>query len=219
LTVRRWLFIFLVVLLLLGYAYEAVTVLPQWIVSLTAGKADANTQLNAVTSTRGALLGILTPLVIFIGGIVGLLNFQEFRAQNVLTNDRATTERDETRRMRRAEVYADMISACNAALDASLDRYYGDVQDAATQLLYLETLGKTRAAMDLAHDRVRLLGSDSVQASAQELNRHLGAEIVTKSNAKPKLSAADWKRISVVEYAPIYKAFVEAARADLAPTR
>ncbi len=52
-----------------------------------------------------------------------------------------------------------------------------------------------------------------------ELTRHLGVEVVTKSNAKPKLSDADWKRISVTEYAPLYRAFLDAARGDLAPTR
>jgi len=218
-TRQRGLFLLAVVVVLLAYAYAALAMLPAWIVSLNAGTADANTQLTALTSTRGALLGILTPLVVLIGGVVGLLNFQEIRAQNALTNERARAERDETRRLRRAEVYADFLSACSAALGAALDRYYGDQQDARVQLDYVRALGTTRDAMDLAHDRVRLLGSDSVQASARELNRHLGAEIMTKSNAQPKLSEDDWKRISVTEYAPIYRAFTEAARDDLAPTR
>lgn len=206
-------------LLLLAYSYAAVIDLPTWIVSLTAGKADANTQLNAVTSTRGALLGILTPLVVLIGGIVGLLNFQEIRAQNSLTNERAQTERDEARRLRRADGYADLISACSASWAAALDRYSDDQQDADTQLGHIKALRETRAAMDLAHDRVMLLGSDVVQASAAALTRHLGVEIVTRSNKKPRLSDADWTRISITEYAPLYKAFIDAARDDLAPTR
>ena len=218
-TRRRWQLLLVVVLVLLAYSYAAVVDLPPWIVSLTAGKADANTQLNAVASTRGALLGILTPLVVLIGGIVGLLNFQEIRAQNALTNDRARTERDETRRLRRAEVYADLISACNASWLAAHDRYYGDQQDVPTQLEFIKALHEKRAAMDLAHDRVRLLGSDAVQTSAGALNWHLGAAIITKANAKPKLSEVDWNRISVTEYAPLYRAFTEAARDDLAPTR
>jgi hypothetical protein len=99
------------------------------------------------------------------------------------------------------------------------DRYYGDQQDVPTQLEFIKALHEKRAAMDLAHDRVRLLGSDAVQTSAGALNWHLGAAIITKANAKPKLSEVDWNRISVTEYAPLYRAFTEAARDDLAPTR
>src|SRR6202140_5920046 len=106
-TRRRWQLLLVVVLVLLAYSYAAVVDLPPWIVSLTAGKADANTQLNAITSTRGALLGILTPLVVLIGGIVGLLNFQEIRAQNSLTNERAQTERNEGGRLETRVGYAD----------------------------------------------------------------------------------------------------------------
>src|ERR1700686_5239855 len=127
-TRRRWQLLLDVALVLVAYCYAAVADLPPWIVSLTASKADANTQLNAVTSTRGALLGILTPLVVLIGGVVGLLNFREIRGQNALTNERAQTERDEARRLRRAEVYADLIGACSASWGAALDRHHGDQQ-------------------------------------------------------------------------------------------
>lgn len=201
--------------LVLVYLIVAINVLPQWIVSLTAGAADANTQLNAVTNTRGALLGLITPLVIAIGGVVGFLNFQEIRAQNVRTNELARAERDETRRTRRAEVYAELISSCNASWNAAGDLYSGDTQEAATRIALLKAVGETRSAMELAYDRVRLLGADVVQDSARELNHHLGAQVITKANAKPKLSEADWKRLSIAEYAALYRAFLAAARKDL----
>jgi hypothetical protein len=70
--------------------------------------------------------------------------------------------------------------------------------------------------MGLAHDRVILLGADSMQALAGDLNKHLGPVIVTKAGAKPKSSEEDWKGITVTEYAPLYKAFADAAREDMA---
>jgi len=73
--------------------------------------------------------------------------------------------------------------------------------------------------MDLADDRVMLLGSDNVQPYAKELNRHVGEEVVTKAYMQPRLEIAEWKQRRVTEYATRYKAFLEAARKDLAATR
>jgi hypothetical protein len=228
-TRRRWQLLLVVVLVLLAYSYAAVVDLPPWIVSLTAGKADANTQLNAITSTRGALLGILTPLVVLIGGIVGLLNFQEIRAQNAVTNERARIERDETRRLRRAEVYAGLASACHACWEASSTVFNFDPETVNllyqarevdhNYLWYLSTKDEKSAAMDLAHDQVILLGVDAVQASAFDLVLHCHAEIAMKAGVRPKVSDEEWRRIAATEYKRLQRAFVDAARKDLALTR
>jgi hypothetical protein len=217
-TWRRWLLLLVGVLLVLVYLYAAVTTLPQWIVSISAGKADANTELNAVTSTRAALLGIVTPLVIVFGGIAGVLNYQEVRSQNRRANALALVENDERRRVRRAEVYAEFLSACHACVEAAYTVYLADRAD-ADYLSHLIAIREKRAAMELSCDRVRMLGADTLQEPARDLNRHCGVEIATKASARRKLSDEEWKRIVVTEYAPLYVAFIDATRRDLAPTR
>jgi hypothetical protein len=59
--------------LLLAYIVAALTVLPQWIVAQNLSGVDASAQLNAITATRVALLGVLTPVVLIIGGVVAAL--------------------------------------------------------------------------------------------------------------------------------------------------
>jgi hypothetical protein len=46
---------------LIAYGVLAATLLPAWIVNLSAGGADANTLLNAVVGTRAVSLGVLIP--------------------------------------------------------------------------------------------------------------------------------------------------------------
>lgn len=224
------------VLLVVIYVYAALTMLPQWLVSMTAGKADPDTQLNAVTNTRTALLGIVTPIAVLVGGIAAFLNYQETAEQNRRTNELARRERDETsaqnshvnemarlerdeiRRVRRATVYADLLRACNDCVDAAEALHYDD-PPGPDYLLHLRTNLEMRTAMDVAHDRVMLLGSDAVQASAQKLDLHCGVEIATKANFRPRLSSEEWTRIRITEYVPLSRAFMDAARDDLAPTR
>ncbi len=70
-------------LAVLAYVGAAASVLPGWIVSLTGGPdVDDKTRLKAVTDTRGALLGLLTPLAVVIGGIAALLNYQATAEQS-----------------------------------------------------------------------------------------------------------------------------------------
>src|SRR2546430_10531240 len=78
----------ILIFVVLVYGYAAAAVLPQLLVSLTADKADANTQLTAVTSTRGALLGLIAPVVLLFGGIAAILNYQETTEQNRRANER-----------------------------------------------------------------------------------------------------------------------------------
>lgn len=215
-------------IVLLAYAFVAATLLPQWFVSLTAGKADPNTQLNAVTNTRNALLGILTPLVILIGGLAALLNYQEVRRQNIRTDDLTLLDRDETRRLRRAEVYAGLTSACQETWDASSFVFHADQdnvnslyeagREAHNYLWYVITRSEKSAAMNIAHDRVMLLGADSVQPSAANLvlNCH---QIAAKALITPKVSDEEWRGITITEYNQLHRAFLDAARGDLAPTR
>jgi hypothetical protein len=179
---HRWPVLF-GLLVLLAYLVAAITLLPRWIVSLTAGIADANTQLNAVTNTRGTLLGILTPVVIVVGGIVALLNYREVREQNQRTNDLGRKERDEMRRVRRAEVYAEFLRACDDCWDAANDLHHADrdEMDVDSFLTLLRANREKRATMDRSHNRVMLLGSDAAQASASDLMRHCGVAMVSKA--------------------------------------
>jgi hypothetical protein len=164
----------------LAYVVAAATVLPPWLVSLTAGKTDANTQLNAVTSTRAALLAVVTPAVLLLAGFAALLNYRETAEQNRRTNERAEKERDEERRLRRANVYADLLGSCGECVTAAENLYFAQPTDGNYGSLMSSLLDK-RHAMDLADDRVMLLGSDDVQPYAKELNRHVGEEVVTQA--------------------------------------
>ena len=74
---RTWLAVAGGVLVLLAYAVAAVTVLPEWVVSRSHSTADAAAKLNAITTTRVALLGVLTPVVVIIGGVVAGLSYGE----------------------------------------------------------------------------------------------------------------------------------------------
>jgi len=205
-------------LLLAAYVVAAATLIPPWLVSLTAGKADANTQLSAVTSTRAALLGAVTPIVVLFGAIAAFLNYQETADQNRRTNERAEKERDEARRIRRANTYANLLVGCADCVTAAENLYFAKPAD-ENYVSLMSMLVDKRHSMDFADDQVMLLGSDSVQAPAKELNRHIGEEIVTNAFKQPRLAIDEWKRRRVTEYAQRYKAFLDAARADLAPTR
>jgi hypothetical protein len=211
------------------YLVLAVLVLPQWIVSLSPSAADANTQLNAVTNTRGTLIGILAPLVIVIGGIAAFRNYQEVRAQNIRTNALTLIDRDETRRVRRADVYAALMSACHDCWEAAIALHLADREstdflhraepERPSHFWYLQTNAEKSVAMDAAHDRVRLLGSDAVQVSALDLVLYCHAEIVLKAQAVPKLSDEEWQRSTGADYQRRRHTFLDAARTDLAPTR
>lgn len=223
---RTWLFW---VVLAIVYVVAAITALPQWIVSLTAGQADANTQLNAVTSTRGALLGILTPVVIVIGGIAAFRNYQEVREQNIRTNALTLLDRDETRRLRRAELYAALVSACQGCWETSVALFHADrdnvnfLYDAGRMdhnyLWFADEKDQKSRAMNLAHERVMLLGTDAVQDSAIALVLHCHKEISAKALAKPKVTDEEFRRVTVPEYNLLQRAFLDAARSDLAVTR
>lgn len=225
---NRW-WVWLLGVLVLAYVVGAATLLPQWIVSLNAGTADANTQLNAVTSTRGALIGILTPLVIVIGGIAAFRNYQEVRAQNTRTNALILIDHDETRRLRRAEVYAGLTSACqeswaaaNAVFNADRDNVnflFDAGREAHNYLWYVSTNSEKIGVINLAQDRVMLLGADTVQMSAANLVLHCQKEIAAKAALTPRVSDEEWRRNTVTEYVRLHRAFVDAARSDLAPTR
>jgi len=46
---------------------------PVWVVSLSGPKADENHRLAAIANARGALLGVLAPVVIAIGAVAALV--------------------------------------------------------------------------------------------------------------------------------------------------
>lgn len=204
-------------MLLVTYVVAAATMLPPWLVALTAGKADANTQLNAVSSTRAALLGVVTPIVLLFGGIAALLNYQETAEQNRRTNERAEKERDEERRLRRANVYADFTGAVERCAAAALVVFIASPEN-ANYLAYLTELNTERRAVMAAHDRVRLLGADVVQAAASDIRTQSGT-FAKAAMVSPKVAEDEWERVWSIEYSAHYFAFLNAARTDLEPTR
>lgn len=71
-------------------------------------KAEDNTRLNAIANTRGALLGVLAPLVVAIDAIAAYLNYRvapgnlaETAAQNQPTYELSQKLLDETQRQNR----------------------------------------------------------------------------------------------------------------------
>ncbi len=203
-------------LVVLAYV-GVVEVLARLLVHFSAGAADANTQLNAVTSTRGALLGLLTPLVVALGGVAAFLNYREVSGQNRRTNERATEERDETRRLRRASVYGNFIDTCERHASAAL-MLFSTLDGAANYTERLAKLIEERRAFSAAQDQLRLLGSDDVQDSAGKLFQH-SSKIGKAASSSPKPTAAEWETVYATEYAPHYMEFMNAARKDLGPTR
>src|SRR5258708_10888622 len=80
---RHWrLLTGIVAIILLIYTIAAVTGLPVWIVALSGVKSDVNTRLDAIVSTRSALLGLLATTVVAIGALAAFLNYRETSAQN-----------------------------------------------------------------------------------------------------------------------------------------
>ena len=215
---RHWLLLLIGVIVLLAYGYLAAFVLPEWLVSPTAGKADANAQLNAVTSTRAALLGVFVPLVVLLGGIAAFLAYRETAEQNRHTNELARLERDETRRLRRATAYADLLSAAEENGDAAEAVFRAD-QQAPSYVELLRTLAKKRNAMSLATDRVRLLGSDALLGLAGALDVYCAKDIGLTATASPKPSEDEWKQARVTGYAKPFMDLLFAARHDLELTR
>ena len=227
--------------LLVAYAVAAIFVLPQWIVHRTAGKADGNSQLAAVTATRSALLGILTPVVVVVGGIAAFLNYwetvrQNVRAAGLAREDRdearrlrhaddelAHQDRDEARRLRRADVYAEFFAACEELMEVTSILYFTHRDQTDLKLIqeytqYILLAREKSRATELAIERVRLLGSDSVGLAAADLRIHL-ATMYSKVLADKKPSARAWTRLRSAEYLGYWSTALAAAREDLRPTR
>jgi hypothetical protein len=179
------------ILVLLVYALAAITVLPLLIVSLSGDSHDATVHLNAIIATRGTLLGVLGPMAVVLGGIAAVRTYQGARAENIRT--------------KRAETYANFLSACSEYWQAA-------------RIQNINAMDEKRAAMDLAHARLMLLGPDTVQAAAKALVNHTSAEVATKAIAEPRPSETEWNRLTT-EHESLYQSFLDAARKDLASIR
>jgi hypothetical protein len=195
----------------------AVEVLARLLVHFSAGAADANTRLNAVTTTRGALLSILTPLVLAFGGIAAFLDYQEVTGQNRRTNERSREEQDETRRLRRAAVYARFMQASERSASAALTLFH-TAGGTADYTLRAAKAVEERRAFAAAQDQLRLLGADDVQTPAGNLYQH-GSAVAKMAMTIPKATDAAWEAVYATEYAVHYLVFLNAARKDLEPTR
>jgi hypothetical protein len=211
-------------LLLLAYVIAAMHVLPQWLVDLSAGNADANTKLTAVDNTRGALLGILTPIVIVLGSVAAFLNFRETRRQNESADRLAQQDRDEGRRLRRAELYAAYMAAAVDLVNAATDAYHGrDFKEAQAGALGTHTerllkLARQQQALEVVRDRLRLLGAEEVQSAADALLTHC-IKLNRAAFAKEPPSEEEYMKLATADYAVYWLPFLNAARADLGPTR
>lgn len=93
---------------LLAYAVLAATLLPAWVVSMSGGKADENHRLDAIANARGALLGVLAPVVVAIGAVAAFLNYRiaatnlaETAVQNRRTYELSEKALGETQRQNR----------------------------------------------------------------------------------------------------------------------
>lgn len=67
---------------LVAYVVASATVLPINIVSLDTEGASSDARLNAIADTRSALLGLLAPLAVVVGGIAALLSYRATAEQN-----------------------------------------------------------------------------------------------------------------------------------------
>src|SRR5262249_24358869 len=123
----------------------AATILPGWIVSVSAIRADENHRLDAIVNTRSALLGVLAPVVVAIGAVAAFLNdrvaasnLAETAAQNRRTyelsqqaleeNQRQNRDTlDETRRAQLTERFTKAIDQLGQMADDKLDIRLGGI--------------------------------------------------------------------------------------------
>jgi hypothetical protein len=209
---------------LVAYCALAATLLPVWIVNLSAAGADVNTLLNAIVSTRAALLGVLMPAVVAFGGWAAYLNYRETTEHNRRTYGLAWEERDDSRIQRRAEVYVQFLSACERAIFVAQDVYSNRPKDpgmvgTAEYIRQLAVMVETNEAMESAAYRVVLLGAETVKPPVIALTNHVGKEIVPRATARPQLTDQEWTRIRVVEYGTFLRAVLDATERDLKPRR
>src|SRR5215472_4566748 len=115
-------------IVLLVYAVLAVVVFPAWIVSINAGpKADDNTRLNAIVNTRGALLGVLAPVVVAIGAVAAFLNYRETSAQNRRAVELSRDTLEVTRRGQLTERFTKAIEQLGQTGEDKLDIRLGGI--------------------------------------------------------------------------------------------
>lgn len=173
--------------LVLAYLVAALTVLPQWLVSQNLGGVDANTRLNAITATRVALLGILTPVVIAIAGVVAALGYGETVRHNRRTDELA-------RRQHRADANTDLLVAWDECMTAASTLCHGGSPDPDERLLQWQALFAKRVAVDRATDRATLFSAESVRTTARALEpipaymSQAGSSEATEVSSRPRPS-------------------------------
>ena len=112
---------------LVAYAVLAATVLPVWIVSVSATTADENHRLDAIVNTRGALLGVLAPVVVAIGAVAAFLNYRETSAQNRRTVELSRDTLDVTRRGQLTDRFTRAIEQLGQTGEDKLDIRLGGI--------------------------------------------------------------------------------------------
>ena len=132
---RHWLALTVFgLIVLLAYAVLAPTVLPGWVVSLSGSGADENHHLDAIANARGALLGVLAPVVVAIGAVAALLNYRvaatnlaETAAQNRRTVELNRDTPDLTRRGQLTERFTKAIDQLGQIAGDKLDIRLGGI--------------------------------------------------------------------------------------------
>jgi hypothetical protein len=125
---RHWLALIVLGLIgLLAYAVLAAIVLPGWIVSVSAAKADENHRLDAIVNTRGTLLGVLAPVVVAIGAVAAFLNYRETSTQNRRSVELSRETLDVARRGQLTERFTKAIDQLGQTAEDKLDIRLGGI--------------------------------------------------------------------------------------------
>lgn len=127
---RHWLVLVLSavsLLALVGYVVLAVRVLPAWIVSDEGANVAEPDRLKAIVDTRGALLGLLAPVVVAIGAVAAFLNYRETSAQNRRTLELSRETLDVTRRGQLTERFTKAIEQLGQTAENNLDIRLGGI--------------------------------------------------------------------------------------------
>jgi uncharacterized protein YjbI with pentapeptide repeats len=90
-------------------------------------KADDNTRLNAIANTRGALLGVLAPVVVAIGAVAAFLNYRETSDQNRRTVKLSRDALEVTERGQLTERFTKAIDQLGQTAEDKLDIRLGGI--------------------------------------------------------------------------------------------
>jgi uncharacterized protein YjbI with pentapeptide repeats len=199
---RHWLVLVLSGLGLIGlmaYAVLAARVLPAWIVSMDATKVDENHRLEAIVNTRGALLGVLAPVVVAIGAVAAFLNYRETSAQNRRTVELSRETLDVTRRGQLTERFTKAIDQLGQTAEDKLDIRLGGIY--ALEQIAKESVELHRPVMEILtaflREHTRKPQETSAMLAEKDVRPTTEADPAATEGAAPRLRA-DFQAIATV---------------------